>query len=99
MVLGKVVQVAMDGVSRNVTLGSETFLLHRVEGVFEEAMADLSEEIGIDPFFAPDTTNRTAIVQDEELGVRSQSQVGVAAIRPYRPMIETQTAIPGSVKA
>ena len=57
MVLGKVVQVAMDGVSRDVTVRSQTLLLHRVEGVFEEAMVRLSEEIGIDSFFAPDTTN------------------------------------------
>ena len=57
MVLGKVVRVAMDGVSRDLTVRSQTLLLHWVERGFEKTMAHLSEEVGIDSFFAPDTTN------------------------------------------
>lgn len=57
MVLGKVVEVAMDGVSRDVTVRGQTLLLHRVKGVFEEAMTHLSEEIGVNSLFAPDTTD------------------------------------------
>lgn len=47
MVLGKVVQVAMDGVSRDLTVRVQA-LLHGVEGVFAEAMADSCKEIGIE---------------------------------------------------
>ena len=75
IVLGKVVQVTMNSISGDVTVRSQTLLFHGIEGIFEEAMANLSEEVGVNAFFVPDTTYGAAVVENQELRMRSKSNI------------------------
>ena len=75
-VSGEVVEVAVDGLAGDVAVGSQAFFLHGVERVFEEAVTDLGEEVGVDAFLAPDAADGFAIVEEEDVASRGELQVG-----------------------
>lgn len=56
-----------------------------MEGVFEQAMANLRKEVGINLFSRPYTPNGLAIVDDDEIGAWCELQIGPCTDKTMEP--------------
>jgi hypothetical protein len=57
VVTGKLVQVRVDGLARDIPVCRDAFSAHGIEGVLEQPVLDLGEQAGVDLPGAPDSTD------------------------------------------
>lgn len=76
VVFGIRLQVVVDGLGRDITVLGDALFLHGIEAVFEEAMADLRKQIGIDALRAPDAADGLPVVEDDQLRCGLEGKIG-----------------------